>query len=98
MITGPWHDVMPSTTYFSFVTPTSLGCGDMSPASPTAEVLAVLEAITAISTWPSSLPAWWGRCVQTVLTSIDQRSRTDPRVANARQVSALTSARPPPGS
>jgi voltage-gated potassium channel Kch len=45
---GPWYDVMPSTTYFSFVTLTTLGYGDMSPTTPTAEVLVVLEAVTGM--------------------------------------------------
>jgi voltage-gated potassium channel len=45
---GPWYDVMPSTTYFSFVTLTTLGYGDMSPTTPSAEVLVVLEAVTGM--------------------------------------------------
>jgi voltage-gated potassium channel Kch len=39
---------MPSTTYFSFVTLTTLGYGDMSPTTPTAQVLVVLEAVTGM--------------------------------------------------
>lgn len=43
-----WHDNMPSTTYFSFVTLTTLGYGDMSPATHTAEVIVILEAVTGM--------------------------------------------------
>ena len=40
-----WYDNLPSTSYFSFVTLTTLGYGDMSPATPIAEVLVILEAV-----------------------------------------------------
>lgn len=43
-----WYDNMPSTTYFSFVTLTTLGYGDMSPANHIAEVIAVMEAVTGM--------------------------------------------------
>jgi voltage-gated potassium channel len=43
-----WYDNLSTTTYFSFVTLTTLGYGDISPASPLAEVLVVLEAITGM--------------------------------------------------
>ncbi len=42
---GPWYDNMPITTYFSFVTLTTLGYGDISPATPLAEVFVILEAV-----------------------------------------------------
>ena len=42
---GPWYDNLPTTTYFSFVTLTTLGYGDISPVRPMAEVLVILEAI-----------------------------------------------------
>lgn len=42
---GPWYDNMPTTTYFSFVTLTTLGYGDISPATPLAEVFVILEAV-----------------------------------------------------
>jgi hypothetical protein len=42
---GNWYDNMPSTTYFSFVTLTTLGYGDISPVKPIAEVLVILEAV-----------------------------------------------------
>lgn len=45
---GPWHDNLPTTTYFSFVTLTTLGYGDISPVRPMAEVLVILEAITGM--------------------------------------------------
>jgi hypothetical protein len=45
---GQWYDNMPSTTYFSFVTLTTLGYGDMSPASYIAEVIVILEAVTGM--------------------------------------------------
>ena len=35
-------------TYFSFVTLTTLGYGDISPATPIAEVLVILEAVTGM--------------------------------------------------
>lgn len=40
-----WYDNFPDTTYFSFVTLTTLGYGDINPAGPIAQVLVVLEAI-----------------------------------------------------
>jgi voltage-gated potassium channel Kch len=43
-----WYDNLPTMTYFSFVTLTTLGYGDISPAKPMAEVLVVLEAITGM--------------------------------------------------
>jgi len=43
-----WYDNFPSTSYFSFVTLTTLGYGDMSPATPIAEVLVILEAVTGM--------------------------------------------------
>jgi voltage-gated potassium channel Kch len=45
---GPWYDNIPNTTYFSFVTLTTLGYGDISPTRPMAEVLVVLEAVTGM--------------------------------------------------
>ena len=42
---GNWYDNLPSTTYFSFVTLTTLGYGDISPVKPIAEVLVILEAV-----------------------------------------------------
>jgi len=45
---GPWYDIMPTTTYFSFVTLTTLGYGDISPVEPLAEVVVVLEAVIGI--------------------------------------------------
>ena len=43
-----WYDNLSTTTYFSFVTLTTLGYGDISPATPMAKVLVVLEAVTGI--------------------------------------------------
>lgn len=40
-----WYDNLSVTTYFSFVTLTTLGYGDISPATPLARVLVILEAI-----------------------------------------------------
>lgn len=45
---GQWYENLPSTTYFSFVTLTTLGFGDISPVRPMAEVLVILEAITGM--------------------------------------------------
>ena len=44
----PWYDAMPLATYFSFVTLTTLGYGDMSPVTPTAQALVMLEAVTGM--------------------------------------------------
>jgi voltage-gated potassium channel Kch len=46
--TLPWIENVSRTTYFSFVTLTTLGFGDISPATPMAEVLVYLEAITGM--------------------------------------------------
>jgi voltage-gated potassium channel len=48
MEAGPWYDNMPSTTYFSFVTLTTLGYGDISPATPLAEIFVILEAVVGM--------------------------------------------------
>ena len=45
---GMWYDNMSATTYFSFVTLTTLGYGDITPATPIAEVLVMLEAVTGM--------------------------------------------------
>ena len=46
--TLPWPENLSRTAYFSFVTLTTLGYGDISPATPMAEVLVYLEAITGV--------------------------------------------------
>jgi hypothetical protein len=45
---GLWYDNYPLTTYFSFVTLTTLGYGDISPSTPIAQVIVILEAITGM--------------------------------------------------
>jgi voltage-gated potassium channel Kch len=45
---GQWADNMFIMTYFSFVTLTTLGYGDISPVTPVAQVLVVLEAVTGM--------------------------------------------------
>ncbi len=45
---APWYDNLSTTTYFSFVTLTTLGYGDISPATPLAEVIVILEAVTGM--------------------------------------------------
>jgi voltage-gated potassium channel Kch len=45
---GMWYDNYPTATYFSFVTLTTLGYGDISPATPIAEVIVILEAVTGM--------------------------------------------------
>lgn len=44
----PWFDAMPLATYFSFVTLTTLGYGDMTPVTPTAQMVVVIEAVTGM--------------------------------------------------
>ena len=43
-----WHDSFPKVVYFSFVTMTTLGYGDISPALPLARFLAYLEAVMGL--------------------------------------------------
>ena len=43
-----WVYALSTMTYFSFVTLTTLGYGDMSPVTPIAEVLVSLEAVTGM--------------------------------------------------
>jgi voltage-gated potassium channel len=45
---GMWYDNYPLMTYFSFVTLTTLGYGDMSPSTPVAQVMVILEAVTGM--------------------------------------------------
>jgi len=45
---GPWFDLLPATSYFSFVTLTTLGYGDIYPVSPLARVMVILEAVTGM--------------------------------------------------
>ncbi|MCW8327822.1 potassium channel family protein [Photobacterium sp. SDRW27] len=44
----PWADNYGKATYFSFVTLTTLGYGDISPISPVAQVIVYLEAIAGV--------------------------------------------------
>ena len=48
MIQQPWADNFAKATYFSFVTLTTLGYGDISPSSPVAQVIVYLEAIAGV--------------------------------------------------
>lgn len=48
MDVAAWYDNISTTTYFSFVTLTTLGYGDISPATPMAQTLAILEAVTGM--------------------------------------------------
>lgn len=43
-----WVYALSTMTYFSFVTLTTLGYGDMSPVTPIAKVLVILEAVTGM--------------------------------------------------
>ena len=43
-----WIHSLSTMTYFSFVTLTTLGYGDMSPVTTIAEVLVILEAVTGM--------------------------------------------------
>lgn len=45
---GSWGENLSLMTYFSFVTLTTLGYGDISPVTPVAQVLVVLEAVTGM--------------------------------------------------
>jgi voltage-gated potassium channel Kch len=45
---GNWIYSMSTMTYFSFVTLTTLGYGDISPVTPIARVLVMLEAVTGM--------------------------------------------------
>ena len=45
---GLWYDNLSTTTYFSFVTLTTLGYGDISPSTPVAQVIVILEAVTGM--------------------------------------------------
>jgi voltage-gated potassium channel Kch len=44
-VDGPWLETIPEFVYFSFVTLTTLGYGDISPATPIARFVVYLEAI-----------------------------------------------------
>ena len=52
----------PELTYFSFLTLTTVGFGDIVPVAPVARVLAVLEACWARSFWPRFWPFWSEIC------------------------------------
>ncbi|GBE09073.1 MAG TPA: two pore domain potassium channel family protein [Gammaproteobacteria bacterium] len=45
---APWYDNFSQLSYYSFVTLTTLGYGDISPVSPIAQFLAYMEAIVGI--------------------------------------------------
>ncbi len=45
---GLWYDNLSTTTYFSFVTLTTLGYGDISPSTSVAQVIVILEAVTGM--------------------------------------------------
>ena len=42
---GPWYDIFPDLVYFSFVSLTTLGYGDIGPTAPIARFLVFMEAI-----------------------------------------------------
>jgi hypothetical protein len=44
----PWDQNFTQTAYFSFVTATTPGCGDISPADRFVEVLVSIEAIAGV--------------------------------------------------
>lgn len=44
-VDGPWLETIPEFVYFSFVSLTTLGYGDISPATPIARFVVYLEAI-----------------------------------------------------
>ncbi|NVO99518.1 two pore domain potassium channel family protein, partial [Photobacterium damselae subsp. damselae] len=44
----PWGDNFSNAAYFSFVTLTTLGYGDISPITPIAQVIVYLEAIVGV--------------------------------------------------
>lgn len=48
MESGSWPDNMYIMTYFSFVTLATLGYGDISPLTPVAQTLVILEAVTGM--------------------------------------------------
>jgi voltage-gated potassium channel Kch len=45
---APWLENFPTATYFSFVTITTLGYGDILPVSPLARFLVTMEAIVGV--------------------------------------------------
>lgn len=45
---APWYDNFSQLSYYSFVTLTTLGYGDINPVSPIAQFLAYMEAIVGI--------------------------------------------------
>lgn len=45
---GPWYDNFSSLSYYSFVTLTTLGYGDISPALPITRFLAYMEAVVGV--------------------------------------------------
>ncbi|GAD29443.1 potassium channel family protein [Photobacterium leiognathi] len=45
---GPWHENFSDAAYFSFITLTTLGYGDILPVTPLAKVFAYLEAIIGV--------------------------------------------------
>ncbi len=48
MVQLPWGENFSNAAYFSFVTLTTLGYGDISPTSPVAQVIVYLEAIAGV--------------------------------------------------
>mgnify|MGYP001553633467 FL=1 len=48
MEAGHWTDNLSIMTYFSFVTLATLGYGDISPVTPVAQTLVILEAVTGM--------------------------------------------------
>jgi len=48
IVAGPWQQNLPNLIYFSFVTLTTLGFGDLLPLSPLARFLVYMEAIVGV--------------------------------------------------
>ncbi len=52
-----YYQIAPALNYYSFVTLTSLGYGDITPAHPAARALAVLQALIGVL-YPAALLGW----------------------------------------
>ena len=48
LVPGPWYHLLSQANYFSLVTLTTTGYGDIHPQSPTAQAIAAIEGVTGV--------------------------------------------------
>ena len=78
--TSEWFTLFPNFIYFSFVTITTLGFGDISPSLPMSKVIVYLEAVVG----QFYLAILVASLVGSHMTSVDKKKQLKKTVPNKR--------------